>query len=64
MTKSDVREILNITDNDLKSVAFKTIDGNDAIDERQIQKIKYDNKIPNAIAVEKSSLDELLLILQ
>lgn len=62
LTKSDVKEILNISDNDLKSVAFKTIDGNDVIDERQIQKLWYDNKIPNAIPVDKSSLDELLLI--
>lgn len=62
LTKSDVKEILNISNNDLTSVEFKIIDGNEVIDERQIQKLWYDNKIPNAIAVDKSSLDELLLI--
>jgi len=62
LTKSDVKEILNISDSDLISVTFKNIDGNEVIDERQIQKLWYDNKIPNAIPVEKSSLDELLLI--
>jgi len=62
LTKSDVKEILNISDSDLISVTFKNIDGNEVIDERQIQKLWYDNKIPNAIPVEKSSLDELLFI--
>lgn len=62
LTKDDVKEILQVNDNDLKIVNFKNIDGNEVVDERQIQKLWYDNKIPNAIPVDKSSLDELLLI--
>jgi hypothetical protein len=62
LTKDDVKEILQVNDNDLSVVNFKTIDSNEVVDERQIQKLWYDNKIPNAIPVEKSSLDELLLI--
>jgi len=62
LTKSDVKEILQVSDNDLAAIHFKIIDGNEVIDERQIQKLWYDNKIPNAIPVGKSSLDELLLI--
>lgn len=62
LTKSDVKEILNISDSDLTEVDFKNVDGNEVIDERKIQKLWYDSKIPNAIKPEKSSLDELLLI--
>jgi very-short-patch-repair endonuclease len=62
LTKSDIKEILSVTDNDLATVTFKIIDDNEVIDERQIQKLWYENKIPNSIPVEKSSLDELLLI--
>lgn len=62
LSKSDVKEILNISDNDLTSVAFKTVNGIEVIDERQLQKLWYNNKIPNATPVNKSSLDELLLI--
>ena len=62
LTKIDVKEILQVSDNDLSTIKFKIIDGNEVIDERQIQKWWYYNKIPNAIPVGKSSLDELLLI--
>src|SRR5690606_21066088 len=62
LTKSDVKEILNISDNDLAEVDFTNVDGNEVIDERKIQKLWYESKIPNAIKPEKSSLDELLLI--
>ncbi len=62
LTKSDVMEILNISDDDLKSIIFENIDGNEVIDERRIQKLWYDNKIPNAIPADKSSLDELILV--
>lgn len=62
LTKSDIKEILNISDDDLVNVNFKTFDGNEVVDEREIQKLWYDNKIPNAIQPDKSSLDELILI--
>lgn len=62
LTKSDVKEILHIDENDLSSVTFKKINDFEVIDERMIQKLWYEGKIPNAIPVEKSSLDELLLI--
>lgn len=62
LTKADIKEILHVTDDDISSVTFKLIDGIEVVDERKIQKLWYDNKITNAIAVNKSSLDELLLI--
>lgn len=62
LTKSDVKEILNVSDSDLGKVDFTNVNGNEVVDERKIQKLWYDNKIPNAIRPEKSSLDELLLI--
>jgi len=62
LKKSDIKEILQVNDEDLKTVPFKIVEGNVIIDERQIQKLWYDNRIPNAIPVGKSSLDELLLI--
>jgi hypothetical protein len=62
LTKSDIKEILQVKDSDLTNVNFKLIDNIEVVDERQIQKLWYENKIPNAIPVVKSSLDELLLI--
>lgn len=62
LKKSDIKEVLNLSDADLLDVNFKLIDGQEVIDEREIQKLWYNSKIPNAIAVGKSSLDELLLI--
>lgn len=62
LTKSDIKEILLVNDDDLEIVNFKLIDGNEVADERQIQKLWYERKIPNAIPSDKSSLDELLLI--
>ncbi len=62
LTKSDIKEILQVNDNDLTTINFKLIDGNEVVDERQIQKLWYESKIPNAIPDDKSSLDELLLI--
>jgi hypothetical protein len=47
LTKDDVKEILQVNDNDLSVVNFKTIDSNEVVDERQIQKLWYDNKIPS-----------------
>ena len=62
LTRSDIKEILQVKDSDLTNVNFKLIDNIEVVDERQIQKLWYENKIPNAIPVDKSSLDELLLI--
>lgn len=65
LKKSDVKEILQVNDNDLLSIAFKSIENIDVIDERQLQKLWYENKIPNAISCKinntKVSLDELIL---
>jgi hypothetical protein len=64
--KNDIKEILNITDNDLKEIDFIIKDNIEVIDERKIQKLWYDNKIPNAPANKsgraKISFDEFLLI--
>ncbi len=62
LTKPDIKEILDVQDNDLSKVRFKQIDGLDVVDERQIHKRWYGCKLPNAIPVNKSSLDELILI--
>lgn len=62
LTKSDIKEILDVQENDLSKVMFRQIDGLEVIDESQIHKLWYKGKIPNAISVNKSSLDELLLI--
>jgi hypothetical protein len=62
LLKNDVKEILNVNENDLKNVPFVEKDNNTIIDERNIQKLWYSNKIPNASPINKSSLDELMLI--
>ncbi len=62
LTKSDVKEILQVNDNDLTNINFKLIEGYEVVDERVIQKLWYENRIPNAIPVDRSSLDEFLLI--
>ena len=61
LMKQDICEILNVTEKDLADLDFVKKDGIEAIDERKVQKAWYDKKIPNAIPVNKSSLDELLL---
>jgi hypothetical protein len=45
LTKSDIKEILSVTDNDLATVTFKIIDDNEVIDERQIQSMHPINPI-------------------
>jgi len=62
LLKSDIMEVLSVSDNDLKNIKFVFIDGHEVCDERSIQKSWYDGKIQNAVSVNKSSLDELLLI--
>lgn len=62
-SKSDVKEILGVNDADLSGVPFEPIEGLEAVDERKLQKLWYDGKIPNAPQVghPRSSLDELVL---
>ena len=62
LLKTDICEILNLNLTDLSDLKFKIINDTEVIDERKIQKAWYDNNIPNAIPVDKSSLDELILI--
>ncbi len=62
LLRQDIKEILAVDDKDLQIVNFEQLDGLEVADERRIQKLWYDNKISNAIPVDKSSLDELLLI--
>jgi hypothetical protein len=60
--KSDIKEILNVADNDLSGITFKNIDGYEVCHERIIKKLWKDGKIPNAIPVNRSSFYEVLLI--
>ena len=62
LQKSDIMEILKVTDNDLKDINFKNIDGYEVCHERVIRKKWKDKEIPNAIPVNRSSFDEVLLI--
>lgn len=62
LRKSDIKEILHVKDSDLSKVPFENVNGLEVVDERIIQKLWYKNEIPNAIPVDRSSLDELLLI--
>jgi hypothetical protein len=62
LSRRDIKEILSVSDNDLKDISFMRIDNFEFADERIIQKLWYHNKIPNAILPDKSSLDELILI--
>jgi len=62
LSRQDIKEILDVNNEDLQEIKFKQIEGLEVVDERTIQKLWYDGKIPNAIPVSKSSLDELLLI--
>jgi hypothetical protein len=62
LIKDDLKEILQVEDSDLTNINFEVINNIEVADERQIQKMWYECKIPNAIPVERSSLDELILI--
>ncbi len=62
LKKQDILEILQVKNQDLSPIKFKIINGIEVADERVIQKAWYCGKIPNVIPVDKSSLDELLLI--
>lgn len=65
LLRQDLKEILSVSDDDLSVVTFRQVDGNDVVDEREIQKLWYDNKIPNSptsrIGNTIISLDELIL---
>lgn len=62
LSKSDIKQFLNVKDSDLSILKFKDVDGVDAIDERKVQKAWYDGQITNAPPVGSSSLDEFLLL--
>ena len=62
LLKEDIKNFLCVNDSDLKGLKFKEIDGVEVIDERKLQKAWYSGQIPNAPAVESSSLDEFLLL--
>jgi len=65
-SKSDIKEILRVNDNDLSEARFILKDNIEVVDEREIQKLWYNNKIPNSppwkIGNIRISLDELVLI--
>jgi very-short-patch-repair endonuclease len=65
LKKSDVKEILQVDDNDLAAVPFHSIDKMDVVDEKQLQRLWYANEIPNAVPCKigntQMSLDELIL---
>ncbi len=66
LSKSDVVEILGVTESDLQSVQFKNWNGIEAIDERDLQKLWYASAIPNSppakIGNASVSLDEMILV--
>jgi len=66
LSKSDVVEILGVSENDLQAIPFKKWNGIDAVDEREIQKLWYSNIIPNSppskIGNASVSLDEMILV--
>lgn len=61
LTKEDICTLLKVTESDLTALNFKTIDGFEIVDERQLQQAYYKDKIPNAYRDAKTSVDELLL---
>jgi hypothetical protein len=65
MLREDIKEILSVNDNDLNVVTFKQVDGLEIVDEREIQKLWYNNQILNSPASKigntRISLDELIL---
>ncbi len=66
LSKSDVVEILGVTESDIQSVPFKNWNGIEAIDERELQKFWYASTIPNSppakIGNARVSLDEIILV--
>lgn len=66
LSKSDVIEILGVTETELQTVPFKSWNGIAAIDERELQKLWYTSAIPNCppakIRNAIVSLDEMILV--
>jgi len=62
LIKSDVCEILGISEADIGVLSFSKSDGLEVIDERTVQRALYRGEIPNAPPVGNSSFDEFLLI--
>ena len=65
LIKSDVVEILGVTESDIQLVPFKSWNGIVAVDERVLQKLWYKSTIPNSppakIGNARVSLDEMIL---
>jgi len=66
LRKSDVVEILGITESDIQQVPFKNWNGIEAIDERELQKRWYASAIPDSLPAiignASVSLDEIILV--
>lgn len=66
LKRSDVVEILGVTESDIQSVPFKNWNGIEAIDERELQKLWYAGVLPNSpsakIGNASVSLDEMILV--
>jgi len=62
LNKSDVCEILGVSEADAGVLSFSKSDGLEVIDERTVQRALYRGEIPNAPSVGDSSFDEFLLI--
>ena len=60
ITRNDLKEILDVQDEDLDSLKF-TLINDEVIDERKIQKAWYNGQIKNAPPAHGTSLDELIL---
>ena len=62
LSKKDIKQILGVHDSDIGTLKFQNFDGIEVIDEKDVQKAWYGDKIPNAPNSKSSSLDELILI--
>ncbi len=62
LQKKDIKQILGVDDCDLGILKFRNFDGIEVIDEKKVRKAWYQGKIPNALNLESSSLDELILL--
>jgi hypothetical protein len=66
LMRQDIKEILKVDDTALQNIKFVQFEGFAVVDERTIQKLWYQNEIPNAPASRVGnsivSLDELILI--
>jgi hypothetical protein len=65
MQRKDLMEILGVSESDLSSLTFRDLSGYEVVDERDVQRLWYNNVIPNAFPCSKGrskiSLDEYKL---